>query len=122
MNLSAYFDLRVPPAPSPPVRAATAGAFAASLAQYAAVLLGVVAQPFFDAFGTGTTMPTSPLWQLAGFSLVVTTLIFPGIYRSAWNANQPRFVQYCTIFASGVGWQSLIEGVVGAAKAAGGNG
>jgi hypothetical protein len=36
-------------------------------------------------------------------------LIFPGVYKSAFDPGKPLFVQLCAIFTAGVGWQSLFK-------------
>jgi hypothetical protein len=38
-------------------------------------------------------------------------LIFPAVYRNAFDPQKPLFVQLCAIFASGVGWQGLLDAV-----------
>lgn len=111
MSVSTYFDLR-----DSATSNETSNGLASSLPQYVAVALGVLVQPFYDAMRASAGKPSATLtWQVAIFSLIVAAMIFPAIYRAAWNTQQPRFVQYCSIFAAGVGWQSLIKMAAGAA-------
>ena len=77
--------------------------------QYFALVLGIGVQPFLAKFHeTG-------VWDLTGwtgwliFSAIAGFLIFPGVYKNALDPNKPLFVQLCAIFASGIGWQSLLE-------------
>jgi hypothetical protein len=74
--------------------------------QYAALLVGVLFQPFFDAFQQSQAWDFR--WQWVLFALIVTFAIFPAVYRRAWDPDKPMFVQLCTIFSAGLGWQSLL--------------
>jgi hypothetical protein len=75
--------------------------------QYIALVLGIVLQPYLVAFQkTGN-------WDLHGFvswlifALITAVAIFPMVYKKTFDPNSSLFVQLCTIFSAGVGWQSL---------------
>jgi hypothetical protein len=106
-----YFKLSPSPSISP--RAANdSPTFAASIPQYIALLLGVLLQPFYDAMRAGT-QPAGPTIASVAMAVIVAAMIFPAVYKAAWDPNRPRFVQYCSIFVAGIGWQSLIETATG---------
>ncbi len=51
------------------------------------------------------------------FAIFVGTVIFPAVYKTAFDPTKPIFVQLCAIFTSGLGWQALLQTAV---KAGGG--
>lgn len=72
---------------------------------------GITVQPFLEKFRqTGQ-------WDLAGwqgwtcFALLVGLCLFPLVYKKAFNAENPKFIQLCSVFGMGVGWQALISTV-----------
>lgn len=85
--------------------------------QYLALVLGIIVQPFLAAY------QQLGHWQLTGlpgrtlFALLVGLVVFPGVYKNAFDPGKPIFVQFCAIFAAGMGWESLLRTAV---KAAGG--
>lgn len=44
------------------------------------------------------------------FGVIIGALIFPGVYKNAFDPRKPWFIQLCAIFAAGIGWQSVIQG------------
>ena len=89
------------------------------LPQYLALAAGVVAEPFIHNFMTNQGAPVD--WRMLGlrllFGLLVALIIFPGVYRNAFDPERPIFVQLCAVFASGIGWQSLFQAATAAAGA-----
>lgn len=83
--------------------------------QYLALAAGVVVEPFVHRFIAHQPIDAGSLWQQALFGLVIAIIIFPGIYRNAFDPERPIFVQLCAIFASGIGWQSLFQASTGGA-------
>jgi len=87
------------------------------LPQWIALYLGIVTQRFFaDYIKTGA-------WHLAGFwgwaiaGGVIALMAFPAVYKSSIDPEQNLFVQFCVIFAAGMGWQSMVQvGGTGAVK------
>jgi len=80
--------------------------------QYIALVLGVLIQPFFTFYQqTGN-------WNFGGFSgrvlfaLIVGIIVFPAIYKNAFDPDKPIFVQLCAIFAAGMGWESMLRTVL----------
>lgn len=86
------------------------------LPQYCALVAGVAVQPFLSAF------QKTHEWNLSGwqgwivFSVLVGLIIFPAIYKKSFDPGRNLFVQLCAIFASGLGWQSLMQTAATAAK------
>src|SRR6266480_502358 len=89
------------------------------LPQYIALVLGIFIQPPFEHFRN--TIPhqwdftSTPVW--IPFAVIVGIVIFPAVYKNAFDPATPIFVQLCAIFAGGLGWQALLQPAV---KAAGG--
>jgi hypothetical protein len=79
--------------------------------QYIALVLGIIAQPFMASFQTtgvwDVTFESLINWSV--FAIITGLLVFPGVYRKAFDAGQPKFIQWCAIFAAGIGWKSLIS-------------
>lgn len=86
--------------------------------QYIALVLGITLQPPFEHFRNSTPHEwgwgATQIW--IPFALIVGIVIFPAIYKNAFDANKPIFVQLCAIFASGLGWQALLQTAVKAAS------
>ena len=85
------------------------------LPQYLALAAGVATEPFVHQFTQDRT------FDIAGaigihllFGLIVAIVVFPGVYRNAFDPERPIFVQLCAIFASGIVWQSLFQSATGA--------
>lgn len=100
MQIGEYFRLAAEPASVWP--------------QYLALLLGIIAEPFFTAYrNTGSFGNVRLSVPLLVVSAIVACLLLPGVYKSAFDAGKPLFVQLCTIFAAGIGWQTLLASVQG---------
>lgn len=113
-QIGRYFNLRarVPRPSYDPGATPTLPKPADWLPQYFALALGVAAEPFLHTFIAtkhwfGTTTPD--LIPQTVFGLIMAVLIFPGVYKSSFDPASPRFVQFCAIVASGIGWQSLFS-------------
>lgn len=103
--IKSYFDLR---SKSNVIRPLGQKSFV--IPQYVAMVVGIIAQPFIDGYKEHNTWPdTTALLGRVIFGLVVGFAIFPGVYRRAWDNNSPLFVQLCSIFSAGLGWQTLIS-------------
>jgi hypothetical protein len=77
--------------------------------QYLTLVLGVTVQPFFEAYQrTSHWDVNGPMGRFV-FALIVGVLIFPSVYRGAFDPDKPMFTQLCAIFAAGMGWQSLLH-------------
>ena len=86
--------------------------FGNSLPQYAFLLLGITFQPIIENFHDGQALlfNIGPSGLIA--SMVIAILIFPAVYKASWDADKPIFVQLCTIFGVGVGWESIVGGFI----------
>lgn len=82
--------------------------------QYVALVLGIAVQPYLAQFQTtgewSWDVQNWLSWLL--FAGITGLIIFPGVYRKAFDADQPKFVQFCAIFATGIGWKSLLTAAV----------
>ena len=104
-NLRSYFDL------SPKERGAEPQkpSLLPWWPQYLTLVLGITVQPFFEAY------QKTAHWDIHGpigrfiFALIVGILIFPSVYKGAFDPEKPIFTQLCAIFAAGMGWQSLLH-------------
>lgn len=77
--------------------------------QYLTLVLGISVQPFFEAYQrTSRWDVNGPVGRLV-FALIVGVLIFPSVYKGAFDPDKPIFTQLCAIFAAGMGWQSLLH-------------
>jgi hypothetical protein len=83
--------------------------------QYIALVAGIIAQPPFEKFRNTHQWDLSSVPSWIPFALIVGILVLPAIYKNAFDPTKPIFVQLCTIFASGIGWQALLQTVVKAA-------
>ena len=80
--------------------------------QYLALILGILIQPFFMAYQqTGA-------WNFEGFvgrilfALICGIMILPAVYKNTFDETKPILLQFCTLFVSGMGWQSLLGTVL----------
>lgn len=79
------------------------------LPQYATLVLGILVQPFFADY------QQTAQWNFRGiggrvlFAAIVGLVVFPAVYKRAFDPDKPLFVQLCAIFALGMGWESLLR-------------
>lgn len=118
MELTRYFDLQ-----TRRERSVDKGSSSRVLTwwpQYLALVSGVALQPFFEAY------QQTQRWNIHGalgrlvFAVIVGLIIFPSVYRGAFDPDKPIFLQLCAIFAAGMGWQSLLHTTLSAAQKIGG--
>lgn len=83
------------------------------LPQYVALVFGVLVQPFLENFRTTGEWNAdwTSLLKWGVFALLVGLIIFPSVYRKAFDPGQPKLVQFCIIFVAGIGWQALFATV-----------
>lgn len=112
-TIASYFDLGRDLRKGGPRDAAAAKP--AVLPQYLALAAGVVAEPLLHGYIANRSFAISwdQAWQQLLFGLIVAIVIFPGIYRNAFDPERPFLVQLCAIFASGIGWQLLFQAATG---------
>jgi len=77
--------------------------------QYISLVLGIMVQPYLEAFRTtGKWMaPNNDLLSWGLFALIAGLIVLPGVYRKSFDVDQPKFVQFCVIFVAGIGWKAL---------------
>ncbi len=80
--------------------------------QYIALVAGITLQPYLVAFQTNHNWDFHGLVSWLIFALITAVTIFPIVYKKTFDPNSSLFVQLCTIFSAGVGWQSLFAIVV----------
>jgi ABC-type transport system involved in cytochrome c biogenesis permease component len=88
------------------------------LAHFIALLVGIIAKPFVDAYQRGAVNAFQISYPLIIFSCIVAIAIFPAVFKNAYNKENPGFVQLCATFASGLGYQTLFTAATKAAGAA----
>jgi hypothetical protein len=77
--------------------------------QYVALVLGILVQPLLAKYAATKTWDLGAVPGWIPFAIIIGLVIFPGVYKKAANPGaNPLFVQLCAIFASGIGWQSLV--------------
>jgi hypothetical protein len=109
-KLVKYFDLSPRPAPK---RAflQSVGIFPWFL-QYLALVLGIIVQPFLTAYQQTGAWHVNGLVGRIVFALITGLIVFPAVYRRAFDPEKPLFVQFCAVFAAGMGWESLLKTAV----------
>ena len=82
--------------------------------QYIALVLGILVQPYFEAYRAPGSWAFSHVAAIGGliFAIIAGLVVFPSVYRRAFDAGQPKFVQFCVIFAGGMGWKALLDTAV----------
>ena len=78
------------------------------LPQYIALFLGIVVQPSLQNYLNTGKWDLSGLggWVIAG--IFIAAMALPAVYKNAFDNTKPIFVQFCVLFISGMGWQSLV--------------
>jgi hypothetical protein len=76
--------------------------------QWICLFLGIVIQPYFANFQERGVWDFGrlPSWTL--FAVITAFLIFPLVYRKAFDEEKPLPVQLGPIFTAGMGWHSLL--------------
>lgn len=76
--------------------------------QYLALVLGIIIQPYFAHYQQTQVWMVQGIFGRIIFALIVALAIFPAVYKNTFDPTKPMFVQFCTIFVSGLGWESLL--------------
>jgi hypothetical protein len=79
------------------------------LPQYLTLVLGIVVQPFFAAYQQSGQWNFNGITGRVLFAAIVGLVVFPAVYKRAFDPDKPLFVQLCAIFAVGMGWESLLR-------------
>lgn len=86
--------------------------------QWFALLIGVLIQPFFSFYkekGSVVWNEAYQNWEFLVFALIVAIIAFPGIYKTAFDAGRPKWIQMIPIFTAGLGWQTLVDSAISGA-------
>ncbi len=76
--------------------------------QYLALVLGIVIQPFFAAYQLTGTWEFQGFWGRFLFAAIAGFIVFPAVYKNAFDPTKPLIIQFGAIFAAGMGWESLL--------------
>jgi hypothetical protein len=76
-------------------------------AQFIALYFGILSKSLLDYLAVGNQMRFSLVRLLV--ALIVATAIFPAVYKQALSEAGPGIVQLCVVFASGLGYKTLID-------------
>jgi hypothetical protein len=90
--------------------AMVAGARLWVIPQYFFFVFGIFVQPYLAKYQVGETIDLdfTRFWHQALFSGVVGLMVFPAAYKSLNKTAAIGFLELCTIFSSGVTWQTLL--------------
>jgi hypothetical protein len=104
-----YFDLNNTTGAVRPKAYASDGKILHAAWQYVALALGVFVEKYWSQYRQtqDVSLTSAPLHLL--FSLITALILFPGAYKNSFNPGQSPFVQFCVVFAAGIGWQSVIN-------------
>lgn len=84
---------------------------------YLGLLAGVVLEPLIGMVRTITAenVYDALAWPHALVSAIIALAIFPGVYRSTFDPEQPVLSQAGTILMAGIGWRTFWDGAAIAA-------
>lgn len=108
-----YFDLNMEARAKRAVAAGTGAKPGVPwLLQYLVLIAGIIVQPSFSAYQQThqLTWPYGPGYLL--MSAVVGVIIFPAVYRKAFDDEDPKLISLAPIFTAGLGWQTLLAAAV----------
>jgi hypothetical protein len=72
------------------------------------MVAGIITQPYLDGYRTTGSWNHDGLVGYVLFALITGVVIFPSVYRNAFDSAKPLVVQLAAIFAAGMGWQTLL--------------
>lgn len=76
------------------------------------VFLGVTSKVIWDHYDekAGVLAFKGFWWMRLVISLIVTSVIFPGVYKQTLDRSQlPAMTQYCVAFGGGFGYKALMD-------------
>ncbi len=113
MSLKSYFDLFRKPIATARMDGDQPPNHPNPLPQWIALFLGVLIQPFFSYFKKygGNNIQWGEIYQdyYILFGIIVAVIVFPSVYRVAFDTNRPKFLQIIPIFTTGLGWQTMVD-------------
>ncbi len=117
MSLKNYFEIYTKNtllASAPPVSNGPKAVF-----QWLALLIGVLIQPFFSYYKENGNIDDWSAayknWEFIIFAVIVAIIVFPAIYRKAFDSDRPAWIQLIPIFTAGLGWQTLVDSAISGA-------
>jgi hypothetical protein len=75
--------------------------------QWLALLAGVVIQPYFAGYQKTSSWAFAGFWGWLAASAIIALVVFPAVYRGAFDPTKPWIVQIVPIFTAGLGWNTL---------------
>lgn len=75
--------------------------------QWLALIAGIMVEPFFTSFRNGTGWKFDGGWGWIAFSLVVSAVALPGVYKKGLD-EKPYVIALCSVFTLGLGWKTLV--------------
>ena len=76
--------------------------------QWLVLYAGVLIEPFFDGYRQTHHWQWQGFWGWSLFACITAFLAFPAVYRNSFDGDKPLGVLLGSIFAAGIGWQSVI--------------
>ncbi len=86
------------------------------LPQWLALVAGVIVQPFFAAYQKNGSWDVHGVWGWLVAAVIIAMVVFPAVYRNAFDPTKPLFIQIIPIFTAGLGWNTLFSAAVHAAS------
>lgn len=82
--------------------------------QWLTLLAGIIIQPYLESYkATGSwDFQIADFWGWLLFSVIVAFIIFPSIYKKAFDPEKPLAVLLAPIFTAGIGWEAIFGTVV----------
>jgi hypothetical protein len=108
-----YFDLysKVSDAPYVPGER-----FFNGLGQWFALFSGIMIEPYFQKYQETHQWIWTGISGWTLFALITSYVIFPAIYKNAFDPDKPVIVQLAPIFTAGLGWHTLLSTAIKAVK------
>ena len=106
-NVGRYFDLQS----EQRANLEAAAGHAPVLPQYAALSLGVLAQPFLSKYASDGSIAFDVSVAAIIFALLMAIVLLPAVYKNAFDPQKPILVQLCALFTAGVGWEAMFKAV-----------
>ncbi|WAC02453.1 hypothetical protein N7U66_01685 [Lacinutrix neustonica] len=84
--------------------------------QWLALFIGVLIQPFYafykEARNFGSPSEVYQDYYFVLFAIIISVVAFPTVYRNAFDANRPKWMQLIPVFTAGLGWQTIVDTAV----------
>lgn len=79
--------------------------------QYVPLAAGVAAGPFVHEYIAGhhLNLQWTDAWQQMILGLLLAFVLFPAVYRNAFDPDRSFFMQLFAVFTVGIGWQALFH-------------